>query len=67
MKTLLLGDVCPTDESARFFKEKDLSTLFSDTLSLFENKDFIFTNLECAITDHDKKIEKFGPPSQSAL
>lgn len=28
---------------------------------MFENKDFIFANLECAITESDEKIAKYGP------
>ena len=61
MKLLLLGDICPTAASAPFFKVKDISTLFTDTLSLFEGKDLIVANLECALTEATEEIKKFGP------
>ena len=61
MKTLLLGDVCPTTVTAPLFKDKNISELFTDVVSIFDNKDFVFVNLECAITEHDGKIKKFGP------
>lgn len=61
MKTLLLGDVCPTTVTAPLFKEKNISELFNDVVSIFNDKDFIFANLECALTDHDVAIKKFGP------
>ena len=62
MKTLLLGDLSPSSVSAPHFREKNIPLLFGDTVSLFENKDFILVNLECALTDHDTPIKKFGPP-----
>ncbi len=61
MKTLLLGDVCPTVETAPHFAARDIPLLFGDVTALFENKDFTLVNLECAITEHDGAIEKFGP------
>lgn len=61
MKMLLLGDVCPTAFSAPLFKEKNIPALFGRTLSLFENKDFAFVNLECALTESEAAIKKFGP------
>jgi len=62
MKALLLGDVCPTAvASAALFAKQDIPTLFDDTLSLFQNSDFSFVNLECAITDSEGAITKFGP------
>lgn len=61
MKCLLLGDVCPTEQTSEFFASNDLDTLFGNSLPLFRNKDFTFVNLECALTDHDKKIDKYGP------
>lgn len=61
MKTLFLGDVCPTKKTAELFSKKDINTLFSDTVSLFKGNDFNFINLECALTDSDDAIEKYGP------
>ena len=62
MKTLLLGDLSPTDSTNPLFEKHDLQTLFSDTLPLFEGNDINFVNMECVLTDSEKSIEKFGPP-----
>lgn len=62
MKTLLLGDLSPTVVSDPLFYAKDIEALFSDTVTLFEGNDINFVNLECALTDCEKDIEKFGPP-----
>lgn len=61
MKTLFLGDICPCKKGTELFKSKNLDSIFSDTLSVMQNKDFICANLECAITDSTEKIKKFGP------
>lgn len=61
MKTLFTGDICPTDFTREAFAKGDIKTLFGDTASLFAEADFSFVNLECAITESDHKIEKFGP------
>ncbi len=61
MKMFLLGDVSPTDLTRDFFIKKDIDTLFTNAISLFKNNDYTFVNLECAITDHDIAIEKYGP------
>lgn len=61
MKVLLLGDVSPTAVTAPLFKKKSISELFNDVVSIFDNKDFIFVNLECALTEHNIEIKKFGP------
>ena len=61
MKTLLVGDICPTVYSTPYYKEKNIPALFGDTVTLFENKDLVFANIECAITESENKIMKFGP------
>lgn len=66
MKALLLGDMSPTDKSNPLFKNGDIEALFHDTVSIFEGNDINFVNLECALTDCDKDIEKFGPPLKAA-
>ncbi len=62
MKTLFLGDVCPTKISGELFAQKDVQALFADAASLFLDKDLAAVNLECALTEHDVPIKKFGPP-----
>ena len=67
MKLLLLGDISPTATTADLFREKAVERLFGDTLSLFQNTDFHVCNLECAITESEQPIEKFGPPLKAPL
>ena len=61
MKMLLLGDVSPTFVTAPLFKEKAIDTPFGNTITLFKDKDYCFVNLECAITESNSKIRKYGP------
>ncbi len=61
MKTLFLGDISPTEVTAPLFREKKTAELFQDTQPLYKNRDFVCANLECALTDSDKPIQKFGP------
>ncbi len=61
MKTLFVGDICPTKYTEEAFAAADMKTLFNDTLSIFKNRDFVFANLECAITESENRIKKFGP------
>ena len=61
MRALLLGDVSPTAVNSPLFKEKNIPELFGDSVSLFDEKDLVLVNLECALTDHDVGIKKFGP------
>ena len=35
MKTLLLGDICPSKDTKELYKSKDIETLFGDTVKLF--------------------------------
>lgn len=66
MKTLLLGDMSPTVLTNPLFEAKDLEALFSDTVSLFDGNDVNFVNLECALTDYEKDIKKYGPPLKAS-
>lgn len=61
MKALLLGDLCPTQTTNPLFEKGDIETLFTDTLELFEGNDINFVNLECALTQSQMPIKKFGP------
>ena len=61
MKLLLLGDVCPTQETSLLFHNVQVDELFGDVRSLFETSDFSFVNLECTLTESNNEIKKFGP------
>lgn len=61
MKLLIVGDVCPTDTTNPLFEKGEKEALFGDFLNVFKAHDFSFVNLECALTNSENKIEKFGP------
>ena len=65
MKALLLGDICATVKTEPLYREKNSPALFGDTVSLFENKDVVFANIECAISESENRIAKFGPNIKS--
>lgn len=65
MKCLFLGDMSPTAVTSPLFEKRDAAALFNDTVSLFEGNDLNFVNLECALTEHDGAILKFGPALKS--
>ena len=67
MITMFLGDICPTVHSAPLYAEGNTEALFGDTVSIFRDRDFIFANVECAITESDGKIAKFGPNLKAPL
>ncbi len=61
MKTLFFGDLSPTKSTNPLFEKGDVENLFTNTVSLFKGNDVNFINLECALTESEKEIEKFGP------
>ena len=61
MKLMIMGDFSPTNISNPYFQKKDIATLFTDAITLFKGNDINFVNLECALTESDGGIEKFGP------
>ena len=61
MKTLFLGDVSTLYESKELFAKEDVDTLFTDVPSIMKGNDFVFANLETAITESTDAIKKFGP------
>lgn len=61
MKMLFTGDISPTAVTAPLFDKQDISALFADSAKIFEGNDFTFVNLECAITESENEIKKYGP------
>ncbi len=61
MKTLLLGDTAPVYNTKELFRAKETEKLFTNVIPYMMDKDFCFVNLECALTETDGKIKKFGP------
>jgi len=67
MKALLLGDLSPTAVSDELFKNNDIKTLYNDTQAMHKDCDVCFVNLECAITESENAIKKFGPNLKANL
>ena len=62
MKILIGGDVTPKKpEVNELFVRGELRRLFGDVVDLIRDADRTVINLECALTDSDVGIEKFGP------
>lgn len=67
MQALFLGDLSPIPANETLFQNGSIDDLFTDTISLFNGNDINFVNLECAVTDCDKPIKKFGPPLKTGI
>lgn len=61
MKLVICGDLSVTKASEQAFTNLDKYAAFGDTLYIFENADRAIVNLECALTESDNRIKKFGP------
>ena len=61
MKTLFLGDTSPSKNSKESFRRKEVDILFKDVVGYMKDSDFTFVNLECALTECEEGIKKFGP------
>ena len=61
MKTFFAGDVCSTKTTESLYAAKDTATLFGNVATLLEGCDLACVNLECAITESENAIPKFGP------
>ena len=61
MKTLLLGDTAPVYNTKELFRAKETEKLFTNVIPYMKDKDYCFVNLECALTETDGNIKKFGP------
>lgn len=61
MRLLICGDTVPTAGSAPLFETGDTNALFGSVKDEFAAHDRVIVNLECALTDSEHKIRKFGP------
>ena len=63
MKISVGGDISihGSEIVEKLFSEQDARSLFQDVPKAWEESDYVLVNLECAITDMDTKIKKFGP------
>lgn len=61
MKLIICGDMSVADGSLAHFENADDKKAFCDVADLFKSADRVIVNLECALTEHDKGIRKYGP------
>lgn len=61
MKLAICGDISITDNSWPLFERQDAQAAFGDVLPIFAQNDRVIVNLECALTDGENRIPKFGP------
>lgn len=61
MKMIIGGDVCITDANAAMFDKVQTEKLFNDVIDVFREGDINLVNLECALTDSENRIKKYGP------
>ena len=61
MKLAICGDISITDGSWDSFDKIDVARAFSDVADEFKKYDRVLVNLECALTDSENRIAKFGP------
>lgn len=67
MKLLICGDLCATNQSFDAFNATDEVRAFNDTLPIIRSADRAIVNLECALTDSENSIKKFGPNLKSPI
>lgn len=61
MKMLIGADLVPTSSTEDLFVAGDIKALYGDVCNMAKNADRFVVNLECALTDYDGAIKKFGP------
>ena len=61
MKILFGADLVPTSVTEADFVKGDAKTLFGTVCDLAKSMDKVVVNLECALTDSEGAIKKFGP------
>ncbi len=60
MELVICGDVSIVD-SAEIFAQQKEKEAFNDIIPVFKSADRVIVNLECAVTESENEIEKFGP------
>jgi len=61
MKIIIAADIVPTKISEKYYLENNVKYLFTDVLPLMRGADRTILNLECALTNSENRIKKFGP------
>ena len=70
MKILIGADLVPTANTAPDYVKGDIRKLFGKVCDIAKDYDRFIVNLECALTESENRIKKFGPnikgPMESA-
>ena len=61
MKFLIGADLVPNKQNEQLFINNDTNAIYGDVVNLAKGADRVIVNLECALTEHDGAIKKFGP------
>lgn len=61
MKVVIGSDIVPTKISEKYYLKNDIEHLFTDVLPIMKGADRVILNLECALTNSENRIRKFGP------
>ena len=61
MKILIAADLVPTSQTAADFAAGNLDRLFGKVRHIAKECDRFIVNLECALTESENAIKKFGP------
>jgi hypothetical protein len=58
---MILGDICPTEDTRPLFDSGDPVRLFGSVTEHLKQTDIAIANLECVLSDRAKGIDKIGP------
>ena len=61
MKILFGADLVPTQNTAPDYVKGDIKKLFGKVCDIVKDYDRFIVNLECALTESENRIKKFGP------
>ena len=61
MKILIAADLVPTSQTAAYFANGNVKKLFGGVKDVADDCDRFIVNLECALTESENAIRKFGP------
>ncbi len=61
MRISIGGDISVHNDFSKYFRLEETKNIFGDVIDVMKSADRTIVNLECAITDKDTEIKKFGP------
>jgi poly-gamma-glutamate capsule biosynthesis protein CapA/YwtB (metallophosphatase superfamily) len=61
IKILFTGDFCPHKRMETLSKQGDYASVFNNFINVFQGNDLNVTDVECPLTESNKRIPKTGP------